>query len=156
VTPPVGTGPVRLGLRLPLPGNRVGIRLAVVLAAGLILPACGSDAKSSPTANSRPFTPARIQIISPPPNEVTGPDVTVVVNLIGAHEVQASAGTIRPDESHIHVSVDGNVVAMAYSTTQELKGLTSGPHSVQVEFVAIDHHLPFRNRVIAAVLFTVK
>jgi hypothetical protein len=44
---------------------------------------------------------------------------------------------------------------MAYSTTQELKGLTPGPHSVQVEFVAIDH-LPFRNRVVAAVLFTVK
>ena len=47
------------------------------------------------------------------------------------------------------------VVAMAYNTTQKLKGLTFGPHSGQVEFVAIDH-LPFRNRVIAAVLFTVK
>jgi len=44
---------------------------------------------------------------------------------------------------------------MAYSTTQELKGLTPGAHSVQVEFVAIDH-LPFSNRVVAAVLFTVK
>jgi hypothetical protein len=43
----------------------------------------------------------------------------------------------------------------AYSTTQQLKGLTPVPHSVQVEFVAIDH-LPFRNRVIAAVLFSVK
>jgi hypothetical protein len=28
---------------------------------------------------SRPFTPARIQIISPTPNEVTGPDVTAVL-----------------------------------------------------------------------------
>jgi hypothetical protein len=141
------------GRRRPPQGYAVG--LAVVLAAGLILTACGSDAEISPTANSRPFTPARIQIISPTPNEVTGPDVTVQVNLIGAHEIQPSAGTIRPDEGHIHVSVDGNVVAMAYSTTQELKGLTPGPHSVQVEFVAIDH-LPFRNRVIAAMLFTVR
>ena len=155
MTPPVGTGPVRLGLRPLVFGNPLSVALAVVLAAGLILTACASDAKSSPTATSRPLTPARIQIISPTPDEVTGPDVTVQVNLIGAHEVQPSAGTLRPDEGHIHVSVDGNVVAMAYSTTQELKGLTPGPHSVQVEFVAIDH-LPFRNRVIAAVLFTVK
>jgi hypothetical protein len=27
------------------------------------------------------------------------------VNLIGAHEVQPSAGRISPDEGHIHVSV---------------------------------------------------
>ena len=33
-------------------------------------------------------------------------DVTVRVNPIGAHEVQLSAGTISPDEGHIHVSVD--------------------------------------------------
>lgn len=132
-------------------------RFVVVFVAGLIFTACGSggDAKSSSTANSRPSTPARIQIISLTPNEVTGPDVTVQVNLIGAHEVQPSAGAIRPDEGHIHVSIDGNVVAMAYSTTQGLKGVASGPHSVQVDFVAIDH-LPFRNRVTAAVLFTVK
>jgi Family of unknown function (DUF6130) len=126
----------------------------MVLAAGLILTACGGDAKRSPTASARPFTPARIQITSPTPNAVTGRDVNVQVDLIGAHEVQPSAGTIRPDEGHIHVSVDGSVVAMAYSTTQELKGLTPGSHFVQVEFVAIDH-LPFRNRVIAAMLFTV-
>ena len=137
------------------PPRRSAVRLAVVIAAGLILTACGGDAKNSVTANARPFTAARLQIISPTPNEVTGPDVRVAVNLIGAHEVQPSAGTVRPDEGHIHVSVDGTVVAMAYSTTQEFKGLTPGPHSVQIEFVAIDHQ-PFRNRVIAAMLFTVK
>jgi len=152
----VATGPVRPGLHPPPPGNWVGVRRAVVLAGGLILTAaCGRDANSSQTANVRPLTPARIEIISPTPNEVTDPDVTVKVNLIGAHEVQPSAGTIRPDEGHIHVSLDGSVVAMAYSTTRELKGLIPGTHSVQVEFVAIDH-LPFRNRVIAAILFTVK
>jgi hypothetical protein len=44
---------------------------------------------------------------------------------------------------------------MSYGTTQELKGLTPGPHSVHVGFVAIDH-LPFRSRVVAAVLLTAK
>jgi len=155
VIPPVGTRPLHLGLGPSLPRKRVGVALAVVLGAGPILTACGSDANSSQTANARPLTPARIEIISPTPNEVTDPDLTVKVNLIGAHEVQPSAGTVRPDEGHIHVSLDGSVLAMAYGTIQELKGLLPGTHSVQVEFVAIDH-LPFRNRVIAAILFTVK
>lgn len=44
---------------------------------------------------------------------------------------------------------------MAYGDTQTLKGLTPGQHSVQVDFVAVDH-VPFKNRVTAAVLFTVK
>jgi hypothetical protein len=127
----------------------------IVIAAGLGVTACGGAAMSSPSPNARPSTPARIQIVAPTPNEVTGRDVTVAVNLIGAHEVQPSAGTIRPDEGHIHISLDGTVVAMAYSNSHALKGLTPGPHSVQVEFVAIDHQ-PFRNRVIAAMLFTVR
>jgi hypothetical protein len=151
VTPHHTIGGARM--RRQLAGYAVCVGVAI--AAGLIPTACGSVAKSSATAGARPLTPARIQIISPTPNEVTGPDVTVQVDLIGAHEVQPSAGTIRPDEGHIHVSLDGTLVAMAYRTTQELKALAPGPHSVQIEFVAIDHQ-PFRNRVIAAMLFTVK
>ena len=117
---------------------------------------CGEDKKSSaPKGPDRPATPARIQIVSPTPNQETGPDVTVVVKLIGAREVPEQAGEVKPDEGHIHVSLDGAVVAMAYQDTQVLKGLTPGQHSVQVDFVAVDH-IPFRNRVTAGVLFTVK
>jgi hypothetical protein len=64
-------------------------------------------------------------------------------------------GPIKPDEGHIHVSLDGNVVAMAYGDSQTLKGISPGQHSVQVDFVATDH-IPFLNRVTAGVLFTVK
>ena len=118
--------------------------------------ACGEDKKSSaPKAAERPVTPARIQIVAPTPNQETGPDVTVQVKLIGAREVPQQAGEVKPDEGHIHVSLDGAVVAMAYQDTQVLKGLTPGQHSVQVDFVAVDH-VPFRNRVTAGVLFTVK
>lgn len=117
---------------------------------------CGSEKKSSaPKVPERPTTNARIQIVAPTPNQETGPDVTVQVNLIGAKEVPQVTGPLRPDEGHIHVSVDGVVVAMAYGDTQNLKGLTPGQHSVQVDFVAVDH-VPFKNRVTAAVLFTVK
>jgi len=117
---------------------------------------CGSDKKSSsPSVPERPATDARIQIVAPTPNQETGPDVTVQVKLIGAKEVPQVSGPIKPDEGHIHVSLDGTVVAMAYSDSQTLKGLTPGQHSVQVDFVAVDH-VPFKNRVTAAVLFRVK
>ena len=118
--------------------------------------ACGEDKKSSaPKGAERPVTAARIQIVAPTPNQETGPDVTVQVKLIGAREVPQQAGEVKPDEGHIHIALDGAVVAMAYQDTQVLKGLTPGQHSVQVDFVAVDH-VPFRNRVTAAVLFTVK
>ncbi|MEW6477770.1 MAG: DUF6130 family protein [Actinomycetota bacterium] len=136
------------------PGLRGIAWLMPLLLIGLT--ACGEEKKSSaPRMAERPATPARIQIVSPTPNQVTGPDVTVQVRLIGAREVPEQAGEVKPDEGHIHVSLDGAVVAMAYQDTQVLKGLTPGQHSVQVDFVAVDH-LPFKNRVTAGVLFTVK
>jgi hypothetical protein len=120
------------------------------------LPACGEDKKSSaPKVTERPATPARIRIVAPTPNQETGPNVTVEVELIGAREVPQQSGEVKPDEGHIHIMLDGAVVAMAYGDTQTLSNLTPGQHSVQVDFVAVDH-VPFRNRVTAGVLFTVK
>ena len=132
-------------------------RIPVVVALALVcLSGCGSEKKSSaPPGSQRPATNARIQILAPTPNQETGPDVTVQVKLIGAREVSPVSGEVKPDEGHIHVSLDSAVVAMAYGDTQTLKALTPGEHSVQVDFVAVDH-LPFKNRVTAAVLFTVK
>jgi len=128
----------------------------VLLLLLVALAGCGSDKKASaPTGPERPTTNARIQIVSPTPNQETGPDVTVQVKLIGAKEVPQVTGELKPDEGHVHVSLDGAVVAMAYGEPQTLKGLSPGQHSVQVDFVAIDH-VPFKNRVTAAVLFTVK
>ena len=132
-------------------------RIAALVALALVgFAGCGSEKKSSaPSLPDRPATDARIQIVAPTPNQETGPDVTVQVKLIGAREVPQVSGAVKPDEGHIHVSLDGAVVAMAYGDTQTLKALTPGQHSVQVDFVAVDH-LPFKNRVTAAVLFTVK
>jgi hypothetical protein len=131
--------------------------LVVVPLLLLALVGCSSDKSGAGSTKvpARPATDARIQILSPTPNQETGPDVTVQVKLIGAKEVPQVTGTIKPDEGHIHVSLDGAVVAMAYGDTQTLKGITPGQHSVQVDFVATDH-IPFRNRVTAGVLFTVK
>jgi hypothetical protein len=78
----------------------------------------------------------------------------VKLDLQNAKVVPQTTGPLRPDEGHIHVSVDGQLVSMAYSTEQQLPTLAPGPHSLQAEFVAIDH-APFANRVVAAVLFDV-
>jgi hypothetical protein len=141
--------------RLRGPERRATAWLLPVLL--IAMTACGEDKKATAPAkfSDRLSTPARIQIVAPTPNQETGPDVTVQVKLIGAREVPEQAGEVKPDEGHIHVSLDGAVVAMAYQDTQVLKGLTPGQHSVQVDFVAIDH-IPFKNRVTAGVLFTVK
>lgn len=128
-------------------------RLAVAVAVVLAATACGGGGGGGGSA-ARPTTTARLQILAPTPNETTGPDTEVKVDLIGAKVVPQTTGPLRPDEGHIHVSVDGQLVSMAYTTEQPLPHLAPGQHSVQAEFVAIDH-APFANRVVAAVLFTV-
>lgn len=130
-------------------------RLAILaISVSLAVGACGGGAGGS-SGSHRPVTQARIQIVRPGPNEVTGPDVHLVLNLIGAQVVQPNAGPIRPDQGHIHVSLDGQLVSMTYGTTQDLPDTPPGSHSIQAEFVATDHQ-PFANRVVASVLFTVK
>ena len=92
--------------------------------------------------------------LSPTPNQVVQPTVNLQVALTGGHVVPQTTSELKPDEGHVHVSLDGKVVSLYSGTTQELTGLTPGQHSVQVEFVAADH-APFTNRPVAAVLFTV-
>ncbi len=123
---------------------------ALVVIAGL-LTACGG------ASDGRPTTHATIRFVSPEPNAVSGSDVTVRVHLGGARIVPSTqvGGKPRADRGHIHVSLDGQLVAMAYGDDQVLPNVTPGRHTLQAEFVASDH-LPFANRVIAAVTFTVR
>ncbi len=141
------------------------VGLAVALA---VLPsACGSSSSKkgattpgsgagSKAVGDRPSTSARLEIIDPAPNAKTGPNVTLKMNLVGAQVVPPDkvSGPLRGDEGHIHVSLDGQLVSMNYGLEAPLTGLKPGMHSVQAEFVAVDH-APFKNRVVAAVLFEV-
>ncbi|MGH9190692.1 MAG: hypothetical protein ACRD0Q_11810 [Acidimicrobiales bacterium] len=129
-------------------------RLVLPLVLATVLTVAGCGGKSDKAAEPRPTTDARLQILEPTPNQVTGPDLDLKLNLLGAKVVEASTGVLRPDEGHIHVTLDGKLISMTYGTTQDLHGLTPGQHSLQAEFVAIDH-VPFANRVVAAVLFRV-
>ncbi|HEX3392898.1 MAG TPA: DUF6130 family protein [Acidimicrobiales bacterium] len=127
------------------------LALGFLVPALMTLAACGSSSKP---AAARPTTTARLQIVSPAANEVTGSNIDLKLDLIGARIVQQTSGPLSPTEGHIHVSVDGKLVSMAYGTEQPVTGLTPGSHLVQAEFVATDH-APFKNRVVAAVMFTV-
>jgi hypothetical protein len=124
---------------------------AAVALTAVFAGACGGG---GPPA--RPATNAELQIVNPMPNEVTGPDVHIEFRLVGATVVPAAVvkGPLRGDQGHIHVSLDGKLVSMAYGLVQELNGLTPGTHLLQGEFVAVDH-LPFRNRVRTGLVFRV-
>lgn len=123
------------------------------LAGVLALGACGGK---SQTTTVRPETAARVEIVAPAPNQTLPPDFKLDINLIGAKVVpeNVTGGTLKPDEGHIHVLLDGKLISMTYGTSQDMKNLSPGPHTLQAEFVAADH-APFRNRVIAAVAFDV-
>ncbi len=147
-----------LGVLLFRPWRRRSFRdrlsalaLPLVLAAVVTGGACAS--KSSPQTE-RPSTPSRIVIESPTPNETTVANVTLRVRIIGGQVVERTTGELTPTDGHVHVLLDGKLIVMSYGTTEELKDLPPGSHTVEAEFVAVDH-APFKNRPKAVVIFTV-
>ena len=115
-----------------------------------------ASASASTTSVTRPASTGALTIVSPTPNEsVTVPNVHVVIGLEGATIVSATTTDIRPDQGHIHLYVDNNLVSMNYGTTQDLPA-APGTHILHAEFVASDH-VPFNPRVVTPnVIFTVK
>jgi hypothetical protein len=134
--------------------------LVAVLAA--LVAACSSSSPVStapPVASTgvgpRPSSNASLTIVSPTDGQaVTGPTVHIVIGLTGATIVAATTTAIRPDEGHIHLYIDGNLVSMNYGSTLD-QAVPAGTHVVRAEFVAADH-VPFNPRVVTPdVVFTV-
>lgn len=134
------------------------LRIAVAVTAALILASCGGSAGGVPSPRAspsitgpRPSSTAVLTIESPSNGEVVhGGTVRLVVSLDGAELVQAASTTLRPDQGHLHVSVDDTLVSMTNGTEQTIPDLAPGVHLIKVEFVANDHG-PFDPRVISAV-----
>jgi hypothetical protein len=102
----------------------------------------------------RPRTTATIRVISPRPNEVIRADqVQVAVRVEGGRVVPFTSTTLVPNEGHVHISLDGRLVSMLAGTTT-IVPVSPGEHTLQVEFVAIDHG-SFDPRVRASVTFRV-
>lgn len=145
--------PARRRHRLTAPFG--ALVLTALVTAGLV--ACGSGSSGNgATASDRPHTPATLEILEPAPNATTGADTTVALRLTNATLVPGTqiGGGLQPRRGHIHLSVDGQLYSMTDALTQQIRALSPGVHTVQAEFVAADH-LPFANRVVAAVSFRV-
>jgi len=139
---------------------RAGHLASAVTLLLLLAAACSSKPQTnppsspSPSASHRPSTPAVIAIVQPTSGEtVTGTTLNVVLTLANATlEPPGITTTVVPTQGHIHLSLDGSIVSMTGTLTQQLP-VTPGPHVLQAEFVANDHG-PFYPRDIVSVEFT--
>lgn len=138
----------------------VALTGAMVLAA--VLAGCSGGDKSagatptSDTLGPRPSSPAKLTILAPRNGEtVPAGGTELEVRLAKAKIVNLTTRNIKPNEGHIHVLVDDQLVAMNYQLSGRLPKLGPGTHVVRVEFVAADH-LPFDPRVFTQAAFVVK
>ncbi len=133
------------------------VRLVLV---ALVTTACGggagpSDDEATPSAAiERPTTDAVLEIVQPAQGETVGRDVVVEISLEGATVSDLTSQDLRPDEGHLHVLLDDELISMTSDLESEIANVEPGTHLLKVEFVANDH-APFDPRVIVAVQFEV-
>jgi len=141
---------------------------AALIALALIAGACGGSGSTDGAASTgathasmsmstgpRPSTDATVTIVSPKNGEtIHGGDVPLRIELDGG-TIAASASTeLVPDEGHLHVTLDDQLISMTSDLTSVIHDVGPGTHILKVEFVANDH-APFDPRVIAGVSFEV-
>ena len=120
-----------------------------------LTPAVTPGPVASATLGPRPSSLATVSIVEPANGAtVLGTSVHVVLQLTGGKIVTETTTTIRPDEGHVHLYLNGAVVSMNYGIEQDLP-VTPGTYVLRAEFVAADH-APFNPRVESGdVVFTV-
>ncbi len=103
-------------------------------------------ASSAASSAARPSSPAVVAITEPAVGAtLAGPRVHVAITLTGAQIVQATSLDVRPDQGHVHLYVNNQLVSMNYGLTQDIT-LQPGTYVLKAEFVASDH-VPFNPRV---------
>ena len=105
---------------------------------------------------TRPTSSAVLEIVSPRAGEfVRGDPATILVELrlAGGKIVPTTSLHLEPNTGHIHLYLDGSILAMTGLTTHII--VLPGVHTLRAEFVALDHG-PFRPPVIASVMFRVR
>lgn len=140
--------------------RRVGL-VAAVLVLAVTAAACGGGSDTptpTPTGFSgpRPASTGTLSIVSPTDGQVIhGSTVNLKIDLKDATIVPTTSTDLKPNEGHIHVLLDDQLVSMTTGTELPIENVTPGHHVIQVEYVATDHG-PFNPRVIAVVSFDVK
>jgi hypothetical protein len=134
----------------------LGVLLLVATACGDSDGGGSDDTGSTAATGPRPTSTGTLTIVSPKNGAVVhGTSVAVRVDLEGATIVPQTTKDVQPDEGHLHVYLDDDLISMTEGTEQRIDDLAPGVHRVQVEFVAADH-APFDPRVTAAATFDVK
>lgn len=155
--------------RMVRPIRRRGRTVAVAAVLALVLAACGDasggagdgggSGAASPSATSpspRPSSPAVVTIVSPENDGVVrGSSVDVRVELDGATIVPQTTTDVQPDEGHLHLFLDDQLISMTEGLEQTVPDVAPGLHRITVEFVAADH-APFDPRVVAVAAFEVR
>jgi hypothetical protein len=151
-------------LRPPRPGatrpRAAGNVVVIGVVIAVLIAACSGNPVSTPSSAAslgpRPASPATVAVVEPTAGKiVSGTTVHVVLKLTGARIVSATTTAIRPDEGHVHLYVNNQLVSMNYGLEQDLPVVT-GTFVLKAEFVAADH-APFNPRVWSAeTFFTVR
>ena len=132
------------------------LRPFTILLLAVMLAACGTQAgQPSPTPSARPRSTATLSIVQPTNNAVVSANTMLVQFQLSGGQIVAQTSThLTPDQGHIHLSIDGRLISMNYQLQQEvsLAQFAPGPHTLQGEFVALDH-APFNPRVISRLIF---
>lgn len=127
---------------------------ALAVGAALVLAACGNGERATP--GSRPASTAEIEILEPEPGAVVGADeVTVRIELSEARIVEETTTEVRPDEGHVHLTLNGETITLLGGLEETIEDLEPGTYVLEVEFAAGDH-APFDPRVIQSTTFTVE
>ena len=133
--------------------NRPVRPLVVALLAALVVACSGSPTVTMTPGESpgrslgpRPSSFATVEFIEPTAGDtVIGATVHVVLDLVGAVIVPDTTTSIRPDEGHVHLYVNNQLVSMNYGLEQDVP-VNPGTIVIKAEFVAADH-APFSPRV---------
>jgi hypothetical protein len=124
---------------------------ALLAVAGVTAPAW---APATTSTSQRPTTRARVAIVAPAAGATVGSSFEVHLRLEGGRLASLSVVRLVPDEGHIHLALDGRVVAMSPGLDSSLNQVPPGRHTLTAEFVANDHG-SYRPPVVAGVSFTV-
>ena len=141
--------------------------LFTAAALALALPACGGEPEAdgsptaAPTAAQRPSSTGELTILEPEPGGVYPPDdVPARLELEGATLSEEASTDLQPDEGHIHLTLDGELLTLLGGAEENLAELAEEPlepgqHIMEAEFVANDHGF-FLPRVVQTVTFMVE
>lgn len=140
---------------------RVKALITTLAALSLAMTACGGGSAASPSVSAspsgtRPASTATLTIVRPAGGEtIEGSTLNVRVVLKGAKIVSVTSTDLKPDEGHLHLILDDQLISMTSTTTTQIPNVAPGSHLLKVEFVANDHG-PFFPNVVAVTSFEVQ